>query len=227
MSRKRHLCPSRLNLITLTNSIISIRRIVLKNRFLFLSVCALLTFCGLAAAQQADIAVGVGTGLASYSATSSLQFPVQPLRGGAFPSVSADVIFHNRLGFGGEVFWRQKQGIYGGYQPYRPIFYDFNAMFQPNFGKHAGAELQAGIGGLSTRFYSNTYTCGYLTGCTNYTSSNHLSVHVGGGLRYYFWHSFFIRPEAHVYFVPNNHEFSNNTITRVGASIGYSLRPEF
>jgi len=197
----------------------------LKNRFLFSSLLALFSLCWSAAAQQADVAFGFGTALASSNTTSSLQFPLQPLKGGAFPSISGDIIFHNRLGVGGEVFWRARQGVYGGYQPYRPIFYDFNAIFQPNFGKRAGAELQAGFGGLSTRFYNNYYTCGFVT-CTNYTSSNHVSVHFGGGLRYYFWHSFFIRPEAHVYFVPNNNEFSNNTIIRAGASIGYSLRPE-
>jgi hypothetical protein len=197
---------------------------VVKNRCLP-AFLVLLTFCTLAAAQQADIAFGVGTALSSTNANSSLQFPLQPLSGGAFPSVSADVIFHNRLGIGGEVFVRAKQGVYGGFQPYRPIFYDVNAVFQPNFGKHAGAELQAGFGGLSTRFYTNNVTCNFVT-CTDYNSSNHVSLHLGGGLRYYFWRSFFIRPEAHVYFVPNNREFSNNTITRVGASIGYSLRPE-
>ncbi len=197
----------------------------MKNRFLFSSLLTLSILCGLAAAQQADVAVGVGTTLASSNSNSSLNFPLQQLKGGAYPSVSADVIFHNRLGVGGEVFWRESQGVYGGYQAFRPIFYDFNAVFQPNFGKKMGAELQGGIGGLSTRFYNNYYTCGFVS-CTNYNSSNHLSVHIGGGLRYYFWHSFFIRPEAHIYFVPNNNEFSNNTVTRVGASIGYSLRPE-
>jgi hypothetical protein len=195
---------------------------VVKNRFLP-AFLVLMTFCSFAAAQQADIAVGFGTGLASFNQTSSISIPGQPLRGGLFTSVNGDVIFHNRLGVGAEAFWRTKQGIYGGYEAYRPIFYDINAVFQPNFGK-AGAEIQAGIGGLSNRFYNGTYNCS-IGGCTNYNSSNHFSVHVGGGLRYYFWHSFFIRPEAHVYFVPNNNEFSNNTIYRVGASIGYSLRP--
>jgi Outer membrane protein beta-barrel domain len=197
----------------------------LKNRFLLLSLITLLAFGGLAAAQQADIAFGVGTAMASYSPNSSLNYPLQPLKGGAFPSFSGDVIFHNRLGFGAEVSWREKQGVYGGYQAYRPIFYDFNAVYQPNFGKKLGAEVQAGFGGLSTRFYNNYYTCGFVS-CTNYNSSNHASFHFGGGIRYYFWHSFFVRPEANIYYVPNNNEFSNNTITRVGASIGYSLKPE-
>ncbi len=50
--------------------------------------------------------------------------------------------------------------------------------------------------------------------------------HVGGGIRYYFWHHFFIRPEGHIYFVHNNNEFNSGTIGRVGASIGYNLSPE-
>ena len=197
----------------------------MKNCFWSLLVFGLLVVSVTAFAQQGDIAVGISTPLSSSNTSSSLQFPVQPLKGGAYPAVSADVIFHNRLGFGGEVFWRESRGIYSGFQPYRPIFYDVNAIYQPQFGKKAGAEIQAGIGGLSTRFYNNTYTCNFVT-CTNYSSSSHFSAHFGGGLRYYFWHSFFIRPEAHIYFVPNNHEFSTNAITRVGASIGYTLRPE-
>lgn len=198
----------------------------MKNRFLLLIVGSLVGLGCVASAQQADIAFGMGTTLASSNTnTSSLQPQLQPLKGGAFPSVSGDVIFHNRLGIGAEVFWRARQGVYGGYQPYRPIFYDFNAVFQPNFGNKAGAELQAGVGGLASRFYNYSQpNCGVFT-CTPYTTANHFSVHVGGGLRYYFWHSFFIRPEAHVYYVPNNNEFSNNTIIRAGASIGYSLRP--
>lgn len=188
--------------------------------------CALFLLPSFGHAQQADIAFGVSTTLSSATYTASQSYPLQALKGGAYAGVSADVIFKHRIGFGGNVNWKTSQGIYGGYQPYRPIFYDFNAVFQPRLGKRAGAELQAGIGGESLRFYTNYYTCSYFGGCTNYVSSNHFMGHIGGGVRYYFYHHFFVRPEAHVYFVHNNFEFNSGTIGRVGASIGYTLSPE-
>ena len=180
----------------------------------------------LAHAQQADIAFGVGTTMAPAYNTSSQTYPLQSEKGGAYPSLSGDVIFKHRIGFSFDVAWRAKQGIYNGYQPYRPIFYDFNAVFQPRLSKKIGADLMAGIGGESIRFYTNYYTCGYFTGCTNYTSSNHFMGHIGGGLRYYFWGHVFVRPEAHLYLINNNFEFNSGKIARVGASIGYTLGPE-
>jgi hypothetical protein len=178
-------------------------------------------------AQQLDVAFGVSTTLSSSTNyNSSLGFPLQSEKGGAYPGFSAGVVFKNRLGFNGEVNWRASQALYDGFQPYRPIFYDFNALYQPKLGKKLGADLMAGIGGESIREYQNYYNCNFVS-CTNYTSSNHFMGHVGGGIRYYVWHRFFIRPEAHLYLIHNNVEFSSGYVGRVGASIGYSLAPEY
>jgi hypothetical protein len=190
------------------------------------TVILFVTLASAAFAQQADVMFGVSTITSSYSNSASQTYPTIAEKGGAYPTFSAGVIFKRRIGFNGEVAWRAKQAIYGGYQPYRPIFYDFNGVFQPRFGKKFGADLMAGIGGESIRFYQNYYTCSYFGGCTNYVSSNHFMGHIGGGLRYYFWHSFFIRPEAHLYLIHNNFEFNSGNIARIGASIGYTLRPE-
>ena len=43
--------------------------------------------------------------------------------------------------------------LYGGFQPERPLFYDFNGIYAPKLGKHAAAEVMAGIGWESIRFY--------------------------------------------------------------------------
>ncbi len=94
-------------------------------------------------AQQADVAFGVSTTLSSSYNRSSQSYPLQSEKGGAYPGFSADVIFRHRIGFGFNVAWKATQGIYGGYQPYRPIFYDFDAVFQPRLGRKAGADLQA------------------------------------------------------------------------------------
>ena len=49
--------------------------------------------------------------------------------------------------------------LYGGLQPYRPLFYDFNGIYAPKLGKHAAAEVMAGIGWESLRFYQGTLVC--------------------------------------------------------------------
>ena len=189
-------------------------------------VCTLFVFGSVVFAQQADVAFGVGTTMAPAYNTSSQTYGLQSEKGGAYPAFSGDVIFKHRIGFSFDVAWRAKQAIYNGYQPYRPIFYDFNAVFQPRLSKKIGADLMAGIGGESIRFYTNYYTCSYFGGCINYISSNHFMGHIGGGLRYYFWGHVFFRPEAHLYLINNNQEFNSGKVARVGASIGYTLSPE-
>ena len=44
--------------------------------------------------------------------------------------------------------------------------------------------------------------------------------HFGGGVRYYIYGHFFVRPEAHLYIIKNNQEFSSPYATRVGISLG-------
>ncbi|MGH9510761.1 MAG: hypothetical protein ACRD2U_01355 [Terriglobales bacterium] len=177
-------------------------------------------------AQQFDAAFGFG-GLTSPAGTTDSSGTFFPsIRGGLYPSFSADVLIKHHLGVQGEFAWRARQNLYGGYQPYRPIFYDFNGIFAPQLGKKFGAELMAGIGGEDVRFYTGQYTCSFVS-CTNYVSSNHFMGHVGAGLRYYVWGNVFVRPEANFYFVHNNNEFSSGRIARYGVSIGYSFRSGF
>jgi len=212
----------------------SILEVLLRKLLWFAAVCSLFLFANLASAQQADAMIGFGTivspGAASCNLTSGC-----PEKGGLYPSVSADVIFHRRIGFAYEVTWRGGQGLYGGSgsAPYRPIIQDFNAVFQPRVSKKVGLDLMAGIGWQDTRLYTANYTCTFFS-CTNYSSSNHFLVDVGGGIRYYFWHHAFIRPEVKYYNVHNNvgnlslgsFGFSSSSIVRVGASIGYTIGPE-
>lgn len=177
-------------------------------------------------AQQFDLAFGVGT-VTGQPATNALNDPnhtPQSISGGAYPSFSGDFLFIKKyLGVGGEVTWRGHQNTDIFFQPYRPILYDFNAILAPPLGKKAQAELQGGIGLESVRFYTPFFSCSF-TGCTNFQSSNHFLGHVGGGLRFYVTRAIFIRPEAHLYFVHNNLEFSGPRVQRFSVSIGYSLK---
>lgn len=174
-------------------------------------------------AQQVDAAFGVGTLTApgSNNANTFANFS-QSLSGGAYLNFSGDALIIHNFGIQGEVAWRASQNLYAGFQPYRPVLWDFNAIYAPRFNQHFGAELMGGIGAESIRFYQNFYNCGF-TGCTNYTTSTHFLGHFGGGLRLYPVGNFFIRPEAHIYLINNNVEFSSNYATRFGMSIGYTF----
>ncbi|HET9409382.1 MAG TPA: outer membrane beta-barrel protein [Candidatus Sulfotelmatobacter sp.] len=181
---------------------------------------------GFANAQQGDVGLGFGTILSNGSNACNATTCLVAEKGGFYPNINADVIFHKRLGFEFETAWKASQGAYGGTggQPYRPIILDFNAIYQPRINKKAGLDLVAGIGWQSTRFYlpfcTNSFTC------NNFTSTHHFVVDVGAGVRYYVWNHVFVRPEVRLYRINNNVEFSSDNIFRVGASIGYTIGPE-
>ena len=187
-------------------------------------LCLLLAMASAAYGQQIDAAFGVSA-LTAPSSNFAVNFAnfTQSLSGGTYLSFSGDAIIRHNLGVGGEVSWRAHQNLFAGFQPYRPIFWDFNGVYAPRFSKFAGAELQAGIGAESLRFYQNFATCSFFNGCTNYVTSTHFMGHFGGGIRFYPVGNFFIRPEAHVYLIRNNVEFSSNYALRYGASIGYTF----
>ncbi len=177
-------------------------------------------------AQEFDAAFGAGTMIAPSAASASGNHNAVTLSGGTYPVFSADLLLKRDFGVSGELAWRASRLLYGDFQPSRPLFYDFNGIYAPKLGKHAAGELMAGIGWESIRFYQPTLVCSALT-CTDFVSSNHFMGHFGGGIRYYFHGNFFIRPEAHLYLIRNNQEFSSPVATRVGISLGYTFRPGF
>ena len=170
---------------------------------LFVSLLTLCLIGGSGSAQEVDLGFGVSSLSAPSGSTNSsgLFFPSET--GGAYPGFSGDFLLKRRIGFEGEVFWRASQNLYGGYQPYRPLFYAFNGIWAPRLTKSITAEVVAGIGGESLRFYTPNATCNFFS-CTNYVSSNHFMGDVGGGIRYYVWHNAFVRPEVRLYLVHNN-----------------------
>jgi Outer membrane protein beta-barrel domain len=199
-------------------------------RLAFLATAVLFLFlASFASAQQGDAMIGFGTvvspsnnGCGYYGGSGNY---VCPEKGGLYVNVGGDVIFHRRFGAAFDIAWRGGQGNYEGTgQPYRPILFAFNGVYQPRISKKLGADLLGGIGWQSTRFYGYTYNtnCVYFGAC--YNSSNHFLIDAGAGLRYYFWHSMFVRPEVRYYYILNNtSDFSSNNVIRVGASIGYTI----
>jgi hypothetical protein len=181
-------------------------------------------FSNFAQAQKIDLAFGISTiDAPGASSADSNHVPVS-LTGGTYPGFSGDVLFWHNLGLGGEIYWRASQANdYAGQGfNYRPVFYDFNAVYAPKLASHTYLELVGGIGALSTRFYTGT-TCG-IYNCTNYQSSNHFDADFGVGLKLYPTTHIFIRPEARLYLVNNNIDFSSPRATRFGLSIGYTFK---
>jgi hypothetical protein len=171
---------------------------------------------------QGDIGFSVGTLTAPSSTSASGNHSPQTIGGGAYLGFSGNFLFRNNLGFGSEVSWRASRNLYQGFQPFRPIFYDFHATYAPNVGQHAQLEFIAGIGGLSTRFYSPFIACDIFA-CTNYASSNHFMGDVGAGVRFYVYNGIFLRPEFREYFIDNAFEFSSGHASREGVTLGYAF----
>lgn len=196
-----------------------------KSTFLA-TILAFFAFGNLASAQQADAMLGFGTMLSPNAAQCGAQTAnfTCPERGGLYTNLSADVIFHKRVGIGFDASWRSIGDYAGLGQAYRPIQFDFNGVYQPRLNKKVGADLFGGIGWQTTRFYSfqPTYSCYAYGAC--YNSSNHFLVDFGAGVRYYVWGDLFLRPEAHFYHIMNNGDFfSSGNVIRVGVSIGYTI----
>jgi len=189
--------------------------------------CTVLAVADSAQAQKIDLAFGVSTVDApGASSANGVDHDPVSLTGGTYTGFSGDVLVFHNLGFGGELYWKDSRGIYGAGTinavPFRPLFWDFNAVYSPKLASHVYLEAVAGIGAQSTRFYCSTCFDPYTN--TNYVSVNHFLGDFGGGLKLYPTKGgFFVRPEARLYLVNNNLEFSSARATRYGVSIGYTF----
>lgn len=192
-----------------------------------LFVCSSLILVGTLHAQQFDAQFGI-SGIHSQSATNfdptNVDHLPQSLSGGVYPNVAADFLLFHNLGVGGEVSWRGSRGLYLGQLDYRPIFYDFNAVYARKVSR-AGFAAMGGIGGLSTRFYEGgCVSINQQTGqCNDFVSSKHFLLHLGAALRLYVTHSVYVAPELHYYYVRNNVDFTSPNVTRYGLAIGYTF----
>jgi hypothetical protein len=187
-----------------------------------LSTFVLLAGLAFAQNEKGDLALGFGSLLSTSSANATGNYAPQSIGGGLYTTFSANFLLRHNLGVSGELSWRNGRNLYEGYEPFRPLFYDINGLYARRLGKFLGVEAMGGIGAASTRFYSGSYNCNFVT-CTDYVSSTHFMGHVGGGIKFYVHGNFFIRPEAHLYLIHNNNEFSSGKAERVGASIGYTF----
>ena len=192
-------------------------------RFLSLAfACTFIVIASFASAQHVDVAIGGNTLWSPKNTTASEAFNPPPLKGGTYPSASLEYIEDNHFGLNVEGAFRYHYGIYNDFQTFRPIIYDVNAVYAPRMAHKTTGDFMAGIGGQTLIFYNQFYNCApNAVNCRMNENSNHFLFHASAGIRYNFWRSFYIRPEAHWYYVVNNVEFHSNNLFRIGVSVGY------
>ncbi|MGD0964513.1 MAG: hypothetical protein ABSA57_11500 [Candidatus Acidiferrales bacterium] len=185
----------------------------------------------LAQAQSASVYFGLGTAVDSSNGQPVDTFGNgtvfnTPKMAGLFETLGGDVMFRPHLGVGFETAFRS-QSNYAGLN-YRPLFYDFNAIYEPV--SNAGMivpEFQAGLGGANLRFYENQSYCDSFGGCSSsdyyVESSNHFQLHFSAGARFYVKGGIFIRPQVDAHWVNNFFQFGSNWVPEYSAAIGYTF----
>jgi len=175
-----------------------------------------LVLAGPARAQSVDVFFGLNA-LTAQQAQSS----IPRLGGGLFPSVGADIMLLHTFGVGAEFTYRQKSNNYANTSA-RPAYYDVNAIWMPFHLPFLSPEIQVGLGAAHLQAYQAVANCNGATNCFNVAEANHLTGHLGAGLRINLVHGFFLRPEAHFYYIRHNLALAR-TAQRFGVSLGYSF----
>ena len=148
-----------------------------------------------------------------------------PSLGGFFAHLGASVFVTKQLGVGGEISWKTSQGYYAGI-PYRPILYNFDAIFRPAkyTTKRLMPELRAGIGGARLHFAPvDGLSCAQVPGCP---ASNHFQQHLAVATRWYLTNHLFLRPAFDLHHVDNFFEFGSDWVPEYSVGIGFSLGRE-
>jgi hypothetical protein len=184
-----------------------------------------------AKAQDASVYFGLGTATDSSNGQAINTFGNgtlfnTPKMGGLFETFGGDVMFRPHLGVGFETTFRT-QSNYAGLN-YRPLLYDFNAIYEPvSNSQRIVPEFQGGLGGANLRFYLNQNFCDSFGGCSNSNyyieSSNHFQLHFSGGIRLYVKGGLFVRPQVDVHWVNNFFQFGSDWVPQYGAAIGYTF----
>ncbi len=182
-------------------------------------------------AQNASVYFGLGT--ATDSANSQ---PIDtfgngialspPKMGGLFETFGGDFMFRPHLGFGVETTF-QGQRSYAGLN-YRPLFYDFNAVYEPiSVTERIVPEFQAGLGGVNLRFYYPQSFCDMFVGCSNSNqyleSSNHFQLHFAAGVKVYVQGGFFVKPQVDAHWVNNFFQFGGSWVPQYSVAVGYTF----
>ena len=120
----------------------------MKKLLAFVFFAGALFFTLTAQAQEFHGAFGFGSIKAPSATTDSSGTNFPSVSGGLYPSFSGFFILKHHIGFGGEAAWRAHQAVYTAtgsnflfQAPYRPIFYDFDAVYGAKFNKKFGGDV--------------------------------------------------------------------------------------
>ncbi len=79
---------------------------------------------------------------------------------------------------------------------YRPVFYNFNAVYSPKLASHAYLELVAGVGAMSTHLYECSDCGDHWRQLRSCQSSTHFDGDFGAGLKLYLLKGLFRSPRG-------------------------------
>ena len=208
-----------------------------KLTYIALSMCVgLLAVSPLAMGQipQSNVYFGLGTATDSSNGQSLDPlgigvFSNTPKMTGTFATIGGSMMLTSHFGAGAQFSWRPSSGNYAGVN-YRPMFYDFNGIWQPIKTKRIVPEIQAGIGGTRVSFYANQTSCDQLIGCSTFNagteSSSHFQTHLGAAVRLYATSHIFIRPAVDAHYVNNFFQFGSNWVPEYTLGVGFSFGGE-
>ena len=191
-----------------------------------------LAFTPMRALRAQEVAPYLGFG-AAYDSSNGAQFDTfsdgnlhrTPNLVAFFAHVGASVFVTKNLGIGAELSWRLSKGDYAGI-PYRPIFYNVDAIFRPArfTTTRLAPELRAGIGGARMRFLpDDDLSCAQVPGCP---AANHFQQHVTVATPWFLTGHVFLRPAFDLHHVNNLSEFGSGWVPEYSVGIGYSLGRE-
>lgn len=181
-------------------------------------------------AQQGNVYIGLGTAQDSSNGETinplGIGYYTTPKLTGLFATVGGGFMVTNHFGAGAEINWRAGTGDYAGLN-YRPVFYDFNGIWQPIKTKRFVPEVQAGIGGVHLGFSANQTLCDQIVGCSTVSlgseSSSHFQVHLALAARLYVTPHIFLRPAVDAHFVNNFFQFGSDWVPEYTLGLGYSF----
>jgi hypothetical protein len=180
---------------------------------------------------QGNVYIGLGTATDSSNGQALDVFGTgnsisTPKINGLFATVGGGFMLTNHFGAGAEINWRAGSGDYAGLN-YRPVFYDFNGIWQPIKTKRFVPEVQAGIGGVHLGFSANQQECSLIIGCSTVSlgseSSNHFQTHFAVAARLYVTPHIFLRPAVDAHWVNNFFQFGSDWVPEYTMGLGYSF----
>lgn len=196
--------------------------------------CGIFIAAQISSAQSVNLYFGAGTATDSSSNASIDTFGTgnpftTPKITGTFLDIGASALFTRHFGVGADVSWRASHGDYAGLL-YRPVFYNFDGIWQPVSTKRFEPEIRAGLGGVHIGYSYSQTACDQFAGCStsneSVETSSHFQLHLAAAARLYVTDHVFIRPAVDAHYVNNFFQFGSDWVPEYSVGIGYSFARE-